>query len=419
MEGQWMKSFKLEEIADVKLSNVDKITNPNERQVRLCNYTDVYKNWNITQDMTDSFMIASCNETEIEKFSLKKGQVAITKDSETPDDIGVSAYIADDFQNVVLGYHLALITPFKEKLNGLYLNYLLHTKHLQTYFENNAGGSGQRCSLPIDILKQIPVTIPNIQTQNLHAAILFALEKKIVINNQINDNLEAMAKTIYDYWFVQNAVIEELEYNNEIKRKIPKNWKVEKLGKVENNIITGKTPSTKVPDYFDGKIPFICIGDLRDNVFILSTELSLSKLGADSQKNKYIPKDAICVSCIATPGLVAFASETSQTNQQLNTIVCNDENKRYYLYFYLQDYFKYAKAKTGNTFANMNKEDFSAIPIIVPIPDVLNKFSILLTPIMNRILENGKENLHLTQLRNWLLPMLMNGQVSVNYHLSD
>ena len=184
-----MKKFKLEEIADVKLSNVDKKTNFNERQVRLCNYTDVYKNWNITNDMINNFMISSCNETEFERFSLKKGQVAITKDSETPDDIGVSAYIADDFQDVVLGYHLALITPNEEELSGLFFNYSLQTKHSQKYFENNAGGSGQRCSLPIDILKKIPVHIPNIQTQHSLAAILFALEKKIALNNRINDNL--------------------------------------------------------------------------------------------------------------------------------------------------------------------------------------------------------------------------------------
>jgi type I restriction enzyme S subunit len=184
-----MNKYRLEEIADVKLSNVDKKTSLNEKQVKLCNYTDVYNNWNITKDMTDTFMIASCNENEFEKFSLKKGQVAITKDSETPDDIGNSAYIADDFQNVVLGYHLALITPFEEKLNGRYLNYLLHTKHLQTYFENNAGGSGQRCSLALDCIKSIPVQIPDIATQTQLASVLSSLDKKIALNRKLNDNL--------------------------------------------------------------------------------------------------------------------------------------------------------------------------------------------------------------------------------------
>jgi type I restriction enzyme S subunit len=186
----WQK-IKLSDVADVKLSNVDKKTNPNERNVRLCNYTDVYRNWNITQDMIDSFMTASCNDNEFERFSLKKGQVAITKDSETPNDIGISAYIADDFKDVVLGYHLALITPFEEKLSGQYLNYLLHTKQLQKYFEYNAGGSGQRCSLSIDCLNKIPVSIPDIETQRCIAAILSALDEKIVLNNRINDKFRS------------------------------------------------------------------------------------------------------------------------------------------------------------------------------------------------------------------------------------
>ncbi|GHT08302.1 hypothetical protein FACS189426_03580 [Bacteroidia bacterium] len=199
-----MIEYKLEEIADVKLSNVDKKTNLNEKQIKLCNYTDVYNNWNITKDMTDSFMIASCNENEFEKFSIKKGQVAITKDSETPDDIGNSAYIADDFQDVVLGYHLALITPFEEKLNGRYLNYLLHTKYLQTYFENNAGGSGQRCTLVLDCLKSIPIHIPKLSIQNQIASVLSILDKKIALNSKLNDNLPTPVRSLA--WAKANRV---------------------------------------------------------------------------------------------------------------------------------------------------------------------------------------------------------------------
>ena len=95
------KQYKLSDVADVLLSNVDKKTNQNERKIRLCNYTDVYKNSFINIEKSQSFMIATCNDDEYKKFILRKGQVAITKDSETSDDIGVSTYISDDFQDVV------------------------------------------------------------------------------------------------------------------------------------------------------------------------------------------------------------------------------------------------------------------------------------------------------------------------------
>jgi len=188
LTNNWQK-VKLEDIADVKLSNVDKKSNLNERTVRLCNYTDVYNNIFISEITAQHFMIASANDNEIEKFLLKKGQVAITKDSETPDDIGVPAYIAQDFEDVVLGYHLAQITPFEDKLCGKYLNYLFHAKHLKQYFEYNSGGSGQRCSLALDSIKSIPLELPDFNTQCINAAVLYSLDEKIALNNRINDNL--------------------------------------------------------------------------------------------------------------------------------------------------------------------------------------------------------------------------------------
>ena len=120
--------------------------------------------------------------------------------------------------------------------------------------------------------------------------------------------------------------------------------------------------------YGENSTPFalITIGDVRGNMHIIDTELRLSEKGANSQSNKFPPKGAICVTCIASPGLVGFATENSQTNQQLNSIVCKKRENEYYLYFYLTDYFNFSKAKTGNTFANMNKGDFSSIKILLP-----------------------------------------------------
>ena len=183
------QKIKLEDVADIKLSNVDKKVTPNEMTVRLCNYTDVYNNTFITEETAKTFMVATVNDNEFEKFRIRKGQVAITKDSETPDDIGVSTYMSCDFEDVVLGYHLALITPFAETLNGQYLNYLFHTKQLQQYFEYNSGGSGQRCSLALDCIKSIPLELPELPIQHRIAAVLSSLDEKIALNNRINDNL--------------------------------------------------------------------------------------------------------------------------------------------------------------------------------------------------------------------------------------
>jgi len=144
-----MSKFKIKDIATVNISSIDKKSNENEMDVRLCNFVDVYYKWAITSRSVDTLMKATAKKSEIDKFLLKRGQVAITKDSETRDDIGASTYIADDLQNVVLGYHCALITPNQEFVDGKYLNAFMHTDYIKTYFENNASGSGQRYTLPV------------------------------------------------------------------------------------------------------------------------------------------------------------------------------------------------------------------------------------------------------------------------------
>lgn len=157
----------------------------------------------------------------------------------------------------------------------------------------------------------------------------------------------------------------EMVWSDELKREIPNGWEVKKLGEIENNIITGKTPPTGESTFHGGNIPFITIPDIRGSMHIVDTQVKLTQKGADFQRNKYIPKDSLCVSCIASPGLIGFTVQISQTNQQINSIICECTENKNYLYFALNDYFKFAKgAKTGNTFANMNKGDFESIKII-------------------------------------------------------
>ena len=184
-----MNKVKLSEVATVELSSIDKKIDHNEIPVKLCNFTDVYYNWAITGDIISSCMNGSVKEKELNKFILKKGQVAITKDSETRDDIGIATYFADDFDNVVLGYHCALITPDPTIVDGKYLNAFMHTKYIQKYFENNASGSGQRYTLSNSTINTIPVLLPSLTEQHTIGKVLADIDRKIELNKQINDNL--------------------------------------------------------------------------------------------------------------------------------------------------------------------------------------------------------------------------------------
>ena len=148
-------------------------------------------------------------------------------------------------------------------------------------------------------IMEFKIPVFDLKTQQSIAAVLSALDKKIALNKQINSRLEEMAKTLYDYWFVQFDFPDangkpykssggEMVFDETLKRKIPKGWEVKSLGKIENNIVTGKTPSTQYSNFFNGDIPFITIGDIRNNTFIIKTEQNLSIEGAlrTRQKNK-------------------------------------------------------------------------------------------------------------------------------------
>lgn len=129
---------RLKFVSDLRFSNVDKHTVEDEKIVRLCNYTDVYKNDYIVDNM--DFMIASASDNEIEKFKVLQGDIIITKDSETPEDIAVPTYVKEDLDNVICGYHLALIRADESQILGEYLFRVFQSKKVNSHFQIRATG---------------------------------------------------------------------------------------------------------------------------------------------------------------------------------------------------------------------------------------------------------------------------------------
>ena len=427
-----MTIYKLGEIATVEISGVDKKIKDGERPVKLCNFVDVYYNWAITSDMEKKFMEATARTNEIERFKLKRGQVALTKDSETRFDIGIATYIADDFDNVILGYHNALITPNPEKLSGKYLNALLHTDYARTYFANNASGSGQRYALSVDALNNFPVPLIPLAEQKRIGDIFSSIDQKIALNRAINDNLEAMAKQLYDYWFVQFDFPNEegkpykssggkMVWNEKLKREIPEGWNVVNLidfAEIKN----GATPSTANPLNYGGDIIWITPKDLSDqqSKFVYQGERNISQLGYNSCSTNLLPANSVLLSSRAPIGLVSITKAKLCTNQGFKNLVPHDAKNSLYLYYYIKHHIKQIEQLgTGTTFKEVSREDLCKFPILMP----CNTLGYLvwverMTQIADEQFILTKEIATLTKQRDELLPLLMNGQASVNYHLS-
>lgn len=312
-----------------------------------------------------------------------------------------------------------------------YCYYLLASDDLTNYLCGiNSNTSGSHKRINPDILLDLEVALPVLDEQKRIGSILANLDRKIALNRSINHNLEAMAKQLYDYWFVQFDFPDEngkpykssggkMVWNEKLKREIPEGWHCFRLNEIEPNIVTGKTPSTTDETNFGGDIPFITIDDIRKSRFVFQTTRTLSEKGAYSQLSKYIPIGSLCCSCIGTVGILGFVGKRGQTNQQINTVVFENEHNKEYIYFSLGVYFSYANAKVGNILPNMSKEDFCQIPLLYPTKALVMEYHKKVEHLFNQIeclIANIEGH---TKLRDSLLPLLMNGQVSINYDLSN
>ena len=410
-----------------------------EQEIRLCNFVDVYYNWAITTAQHDGFMFATARPNEISKFQLKKGQVALTKDSETRDDIGVPTYIADDFDDVILGYHCALITPNKDILDGRYLNALLHTDYAKKYFACNASGSGQRYALSVEALNSFPVPMIPLRNQERIGEIFSALDKKIELNRRINQNLEAMVKQLYDYWFVQfdfpneegkpyKSSGGEMVWNEKLKREIPKRWK-----DITLNAFIDKNKGGDW-GYDTSKDGTIKVGCVRGADIIKLNDVPTRHITSKHSDRLLEDGDIVIEisggSPVQATGRVALITK-GVIERNGGALVCSNfcqsfsMKKRvlseyfYYLWQSLYDndnMFNFEGKTSG--IKNFQTDVFLANHWFEAQEQLIEKFHAIVSQYHLMIDKNIIENNNLTKQRDELLPLLMNGQVLVNSDLS-
>lgn len=350
-----------------------------------------------------------------------------------------------------------------EHFDYKYVYYYLST--LQDDFKAIAGGSATPI-LNKGHFSQFKVSLPVKPVQNKIALILDSLDTKIEVNTEINHTLEQMAQALFKSWFVdfepvkaKMAVLEsggsqadamlaamtaisgkdadalavferehpeqyaELKATAELfpaamqdseLGAIPKGWGVASISEM-GKVTCGKTPSKKEPEYYGSDVPFIKIPDMHGQLFVLKTNEYLSEAGSKSQLKKLVPANSICVSCIATIGVVSITNEPSHTNQQINSVTPHKSSLLYYLYFCmlgLKDHL-HILGSAGSATLNVNTSTFSGIKIAQPDAKVLELFHAKCTHLFNEIKSLSVQTESLTQLRDTLLPKLLSGEITL------
>jgi type I restriction enzyme S subunit len=303
---------------------------------------------------------------------------------------------------------------------------------MQEYMFSMAAAGATRNALTKGMIENFEIPALTLDDQRAIAHVLGTLDDKIELNRRMNETLEATAQALFKSWFIEfdpvrakaegrdpglssdaDSLFPDSSEDSDLG-VIPKGWKVGRVADI-GNVICGKTPSTEVSEYYGNDIPFITIPDMHGKIFATTTQKKLSRSGAASQLKKMLPVSSICVSCIATAGLVVITSAEAQTNQQINTVVPNKTDETYFWFWTLRDLGHEIRAggSGGSVLTNMSTGRFADLRVLSPPPRLRTCYHSRVAPLFGRILANERESQTLATLRDALLPKLLSSEVCV------
>ena len=270
---------------------------------------------------------------------------------------------------------------------------------------------------------EIPA-ISDTKQQKKVAAILSALDAKIDCNNRINAELEAMAKTLYDYWFVQFDFPDangkpykssggKMVYNATLKREIPLGWHDSNVMAVAD-LLGGGTPTKKKPEYWSGNIPFFTPTDADGSIFKFSTADYITSEGLKGSSTKLFSKHTVFITARGSVGRLVLAGVDMAMNQSCYALRAKAGISHVFLFFLAKELIHHLHVKSsGSVFDSIVSNDIELTKLAIPKAEVIEEFAAVVEPAFEKIANNTRENQQLAQLRDWLLPLLMNGQVTV------
>ena len=362
-------------------------------------------------------------------FLMKEGDIITPLTEQAIGLLGSTAIIPESGK-YIQSQDVAKIVCKEHLLDKDFAFYLISSNLVKQQLSAAAQQTKIRHTSP-DKIKDCIVWIPELEEQKRIGKLLRTIDLKIELNRQLNHNLEAMAKQLYDYWFVQFDFPDEngkpykssggkMVWDKRLKREIPLLWKAKIVEEVAD-VYNGATPSTVNELNYGGDIVWITPKDLSDQKqkFVYQGERNISQVGYDSCSTHLLPSNTILMSSRAPIGLLAIAKTELCTNQGFKSFVSKSKNIATYLYYYLQYHItQIEQLGTGTTFKEVSREDILKFPMLKPSDNVLDLWEEIVSALNDRQLEIQKENENLIKQRNELLPLLMNGQVSVNYDLS-
>ncbi|MEQ8462457.1 restriction endonuclease subunit S [Coleofasciculus sp. E1-EBD-02] len=420
------QDYSLAEFTDIRVSNVDKKTKPNEEQIRLCNYMDVYVNDYITADL--DFMESTASPPEYERFKVDKGDVVITKDSETPYDIGIPSVVVDEIENLVCGYHLALIKPNPKIVNSVFLSKQLSASSVASYFSRVAAGS-TRYGLSNGAIARTKVSLPPLVKQDKIAKILQTVDRAIAHTEALIEKYQQIKAGLMHDLFTRGIGADgklrpprdeapEL-YQESAIGWIPKDWNWEIVADLCSQVVD--CPHS-TPIYRDSGIPCIRTADMEPGELILEQAYCVDEKDYKIRTQRLVPKEGDIIYSregerlgIASPvGIkkVCLGQRVMLLRPDSNT----DPSFLLWSMNHIDFYRRVVRGLGATTSPHVNVGDIKAIPISVPTYREQVLIGEKINAVQGVLNREKKFRAKLQQKKNGLMHDLLTGKVPVKVH---
>lgn len=349
---------------------------------------------------------------------LNEGDLILPMTEQVIGLLGNSAFVprVKNF-SFVLNQRVGKVIP-KSNVDKYYLHFLLATKEVKTQLEYRASGTKQRNISPENIY-DVTVFIPELSVQKKIGYVLYSLEQKINLNKKINATLEEMAKTIYDYYFVQFDFPDEngkpykssggkMIFSPELQREIPEGWEVGNLNLIAY-YVNGLACQNFRPKDDENFLPVVKIREIHEGI-----NFDTEKVSANIPEKNIIDDGDILFSWSATLEVNYWIGGRAGLNQHIFKVIPKKNFCKEFVYHQLREYVIYfvkIAESRKTTMGHITQEHLNFSRIAIPPKKILSEFEKKISPIHKKIIQSQQENNLLEKLRNFLLPMLMNGQV--------
>ena len=394
----------------------------------------VLRNQNIRGGRLDLSSPSYTDEAHFDQRSrrarLRSGDLVLTREA----PMGEVCMIPDNLR-CCLGQRMVMLRPDPEKCDSQFLLYSIQSDTVQHEIKVNEGTGSTVSNLRIPLLEALPIPHPPLAEQKAIAAVLGSLDDKIELNRQMNATLEAMARALFQSWFVDfdpvrakldgrepfgldpaSAALFPDSFDGSAVGQIPNGWRIKPVGEVVD-CVGGGTPSTAEPIYWEGGTHHWTtpkdFSSLQAPI-LLDTERKLTDDGIAKISSGLLPAGTLLLSSRAPVGYLAITAMPVAINQGFIALKCNGFASNIFMLNWCQTNIAEIESRaTGTTFAEISKQNFRPIPVVLPPIKLMAAFTAKAAPLYAQITANLHQSQALANLRDTLLPKLLSGDLAL------